>query len=193
MSNQKSSVMGNAPLVLGILLLGLANFSPVLARSGGEEAPCSACHTGGTATLEIMGFEEVTPGSTNTYELIITDSLGDVGGLNVSLPNEDAILGLADGTDWIGAGEPFEFSHTSPKDFDSGGQVSWLFTWDAPLEPGSYTIEGWGVSAQSPGGTSNDLAGSTSFIVQVIPVPAAAILFGSALGVLGWVRRRAAS
>jgi len=41
-------------------------------------------------------------------------------------------------------------------------------------------------------GTPQGSGGAFDMTFQVIPVPAAAWLFGSALGILGWVRRRAA-
>jgi len=52
------------------------------------------------------------------------------------------------------------------------------------LTPGDLVIIGNGIPVGTPGGTA--------ITFQVVPVPAAVWLFGSALGLLGWVRRRAA-
>jgi len=84
-----------------------------------------------------------------------------------------------------------EVTHTAPKAF-SGGTLSWDFSWMAPDALGTYAISAQGVSANGTAGASGDWTGLTSFAVQVVPIPAAAFLFGSALGLLGWMRRRAA-
>jgi hypothetical protein len=120
------------------------------------------------------------------FELEISgDGPGVIGGLNVRAL-DGGVLGLvAAGTGLSGG----QIIHTTPKAF-SNSTVSWLFEWTAPSELGSYDLIGWGVNANNASGSGGDFAGMTTFAVQVVPIPAAAILFGSALGVLGWVRRR---
>jgi hypothetical protein len=86
-----------------------------------------------------------------------------------------------------------EVTQTAPKPFSSGS-VSWDFDWLAPSVEGFYSLEAQGVSANDDGGFGGDVAGTTSFEVQVaaIPIPASALLFGSALGLMGWMRRKKA-
>lgn len=59
-----------------------------------------------------------------------------------------------------------------------------LESWD-----GTTLIIGNGVAvgSQSPG-----IGGGEAMVFTVVPVPAAVWLFGSALGLLGWARRRVA-
>lgn len=57
------------------------------------------------------------------------------------------------------------------------------------LTPGDLVFIGNGIAL---GGTGPTLGGGELMTFQVVPVPAAAWLFGSALGLLGWARRRAA-
>jgi len=57
------------------------------------------------------------------------------------------------------------------------------------MTPGDLIFIGNGIAL---GGTGPTLGGGELMTFQVVPVPAAAWLFGSALGLLGWARRRSA-
>jgi hypothetical protein len=58
-----------------------------------------------------------------------------------------------------------------------------------PLVESQYFLGGFGAAAN--GGTSPEIAYEWSIIVtQVVPIPASVWLFGSALGGLGWMRRK---
>ena len=82
--------------------------------------------------------------------------------------------------DIFGVGPQFGGALVVPSDFISGGSVSATSTYAGEtiaslgLIPGTY-VWSWG---------------SDSFTLTVVPVPAAAWLFVSSLGVLGWLRRR---
>jgi hypothetical protein len=136
----------------------------------------------------ILGPDQVLAHETNTYTLQISgNGPGVIGGLNIA-DLDGGVLGLIDAATQLTTGE---ITQTAPKAF-SGGTVSWDFSWTAPAVAGIYDIFAQGVNANNAQGSNGDFTGMTTFAVtvQVIPIPAAAILFGSALGVLGWVRRR---
>ena len=190
-NNRKLLTQGNAVFILSALFLIPLYWSSAFASSGGtitSGTSCSICHSGGTTgSLLITGPDTVAPHSVNTFTLSITGGPGIVGGLNVYAP-EGGILSILDaGTQLVGD----EITHTAPKPF-SGGTVSWDFQWQAPAVVGALNIFAQGVSANDADGPGGDWAGLTSFAIQVVPVPAAVFLFGSALGLLGWMRRRAA-
>jgi hypothetical protein len=143
----------------------------------------------------ILGPDQVEALGKNTYTLEISGAgPGIVGGLNVAAP-DGGVLSLIDAATQLTSGE---ITHTAPKAFDLGGgddpnTVSWDFEWTAPATPGTYELFGQGVNANNGNGSNMDFAGvapTFTVTVGVIPIPPAAILFGSALGVLGWVRRR---
>ena len=192
MNNEKLIAWGKGSLALS-LLLSMAYVSPAFAFSGGvtSSSDCTtSCHTGGTASIAIIGDSEVVPGSTgNEYTLTILDGPLDLGGLNVWV--DDGVLGLITGGTRLDSGE---ITHSSPQAGNGTDPISWTFSWDAPSVDGVYDLMARAVSAASGGGAGNDSAGMTSFAVTVaaIPIPAAVYLFGSALGLLGWMRRRAA-
>lgn len=74
----------------------------------------------------------------------------------------------------------------------NGGAISldsFSVTFGLPL--GDVTLDQGNGTFSLTGGILGEAFGTGSF--QVIPVPAAAWLFGSALGLLGWIRRRATS
>ena len=125
------------------------------------------------------------------YTLTITgDGAGPqpevIGGLNVRAL-DGGVLAVVDAATQLSSGQ---ITHTAPKDF-SGNTVSWLFEWEAPAALGSYDLTGWGNNANDSQDSGGDYAGVTTFTVQVVPIPAAVWLFGSALGLLGWLRRKA--
>lgn len=173
-----------------VLFVGVVFSSTATARSNGSitsSSDCSVCHDAGTVVLGIVGPDIVPPDTTHTYTLTITGGPAATGGLNVFAPDGGELSLVDSSTQLIGG----EITHTEPKDF-SGNTVSWDFQWTAPSEIGFYALGAQGVSANDASGNNGDFSGSTSFSVQVVPVPGAAILFGSALGLLGWIRRRAA-
>jgi len=74
----------------------------------------------------------------------------------------------------------------------NGGAISldsFSVTFGIPL--GDVTLDQGNGTFSLAGGSLGEAFGTGSF--QAIPVPAAAWLFGSALGLLGWMRRRATS
>ena len=178
-------------LLTALSLVFVAAFfsTPVLARSDGSitsSVDCSACHSdAGTVVLGIVGLETVPTDSSHTYVLTITGGPAVIGGLDVYAP-DGGTLSVVDALTQLNSGE---ITHTEPKAF-SGDSVSWEFDWTAPSTPGSYDISAQGVSANDGNGSGGDVAGSTFLTIQVVPIPAAAILLGSALALLGLVRRR---
>lgn len=60
---------------------------------------------------------------------------------------------------------------------------------NAALGPGTYTMTLYGQGSSVPGPYSLDY----SVAFNVVPIPAAAWLFGGALGLMGWLRRKPAT
>jgi hypothetical protein len=213
MNKGKSLAWSGTSLVLSALALSQVYLPSAFALSDGtittlgfnsDGTPvqaCSDCHGFDATSVMILGPSSVAHDSVNTYELRISgDGPAIQGGLDVAAV--EGVLGIIanEGTQVIfeSATGTNELTHNGAKAFSSG-TVSWLFTWAArdfgtgdPLPLGSYDIFAQGVNGSGGQGTIGDFTGMTTFTVQVVPIPAAAVLFGSALGVLGWVRRRVA-
>jgi len=191
MNKGQSLTLDRTILVLSALVFSQIYLSSAFARSDGSilsDQRCSDCHGLDATTVMILGPDQVLAHEENTYTLQISgDGPGVIGGLNIA-DLDGGVLGLIDAATQLTTGE---ITHTVPKAFSSG-TVSWDFTWTAPAVAGIYDIFGQGVNANNGQGNNNDFTGMTTFSVNVIPIPAAAVLFGSALGVLGWARRRVA-
>lgn len=191
MKAKESIAWGKGSLVLSVLALSLTYLSPAFAFSGGATSvnPCSNCHTDGIAEISISGATTVTPDSANEYTLTILDGPLEEGGLNVWAP-DGGVLGLVTEGTRLESGE---ITHSSPQVGDGSSPISWTFSWVAPTVDGVYNLMARAVSANDAGGSGGDWAGMTmlSVTVAAIPIPAAVYLFGSALGLLGWMRRRA--
>jgi hypothetical protein len=174
MNKRRSPAWGKTSLFLSALFFSQVFLSAAFARSDGSilsDQRCTDCHTNGATTVMILGPDQVEALGKNTYTLEISgDGPGIVGGLNVAAP-DGGVLSLIDAATQLTSGE---ITHTTPKAFASG------------------TVSG--VNANNANGSNFDFAGvvapAFTVTVGVIPIPPAAILFGSALGVLGWVRRR---
>lgn len=174
-------------LALSGLLIGPVFFSAAYGFPGGyvsDGESCLPCHSGGTVPqISITGPAEVPVDSTHTLTLVITGGPAVEGGLNVfadngALATDDPLTGIDSG----------QIVHTSPKAF-SGDSVSWDFIWTAPSTLGSVDLLAAGISGDGAGGGGGDYQGSTVFSIQVVPIPAAAVLFASGLALLGWARR----
>lgn len=72
---------------------------------------------------------------------------------------------------------------------DQGSENEWLFIWTGVADALSYEFD---FSALGSSMSLDQLAAYVGPSAAVVPVPAAAWLFGSALGLLGWVRSRVA-
>ena len=85
-------------------------------------------------------------------------------------------------------------SQTLGGDDTASGTVRTIAAYDFQLMSydGTTLVIGNGIAVGSHGGPSGSGAGGEAMTFQVVPVPAAVWLFGSALGLLGWVRRRVA-
>jgi hypothetical protein len=213
MYKDKSLFCGRATGFLGALLLIQVCLSSAFASSNGSVTTggfnadgtpvtaCSGCHSLNATSVMILGPSSVAHDSVNTYEVVISGAgPGIQGGIDVAAV--EGVLGLissaTEGTQLRGesATGTNEVTHDGAKAFSSG-TVSWLFTWAArdfdnldPLPLGSYDIFAQGVNGNNGNGNNNDFTGMTTFTVQVVPIPAAGLLFGSALGLLAWLRRR---
>jgi len=177
---------------LGALLLSPLYLSAAFASSNGSvlsDQACSLCHSLDAANVMIVGPSEVLAHSDNTYSLSITGGPAVTGGMNVAAA-DGGVLSISDAATQLISGE---ITHTAPKAF-SNNSVIWDFQWQAPGELGIYNIFGQGVSSNDGQGNNGDATGMTTFAVTVtaVPIPAAGVLFGSALGLLVWLRRKIA-
>ncbi|MDH3647351.1 MAG: hypothetical protein OER80_11310 [Gammaproteobacteria bacterium] len=195
----------HAGAVLLTLLLGPLSFTSAHGFSSGvtistatqESCGDAACHSAGTVEVLITGPDVVLVDSTHALTMTITGGPGadsGIGGLNVFASGGTLIA-----TDPLTRLLSEEIVHNSPgKDF-SGSTVSWQFDWTAPSVIGMVDFMAFGVSAIRDFNAANDFAGDnltmpfTISVVQVIPIPAALLLFSSGLAVLGWTRRRPTS
>jgi hypothetical protein len=144
-------------------------------------------YTGGNT----LGF---TPGSPAG----VTGSCANIGGTGgTACANE--LAGLQSGTgsawDWQGIAPGFVVS-----DLFIGSNIFNLDIGGASGHPGvAWTVNGNNISAQvasslpgAPPTLNTAYQGQFQLQIAPIPIPAAAWLFGSALGLLGWARRRVA-
>jgi len=171
---------------------------------GSPMTACMNCHTAGATTVMILGPTQVVQHADPDpieYTLQISgDGPGVVGGLDVATDVGNGILSLITGQgtrENVDTVTGVEITHTEPQAFSSG-TAEWTFSWtpvDAdgnPLALGTYKIFGQGVNGSGGSPQNVDFAGMTTFSVELVPVPipAAGLLFGSALGLLAWIRRR---
>jgi len=202
MKKEESLVWGKASLFLSALLMSQVFLSSAFASSNGSvtsSTACSVCHGLDATTVMILGPAEVQAHETNTYTVEISGSgPGVQGGFDVATL-DGGVLGLIDagtqGTQLVADSTSGlnEVTHDGPKAFSSS-TVSWLFTWTAPGDVGAYDLFGQVVNGNDGQGAGGDFTGMTTFTVDVVavPIPAAWVLFGSALGLLGWLRRKIA-
>jgi hypothetical protein len=105
--------------------------------------------------------------------------------------NHDGMIlgGLAMRIDMVGVNTPLIFESMTVDGIFEPGE-DWLFAvidWAGPAPPSLF--DSIGVGAGSGGFPPS----TASIVANPIPVPAAVWLLGSALGLLGWLRRRAVS
>lgn len=69
-----------------------------------------------------------------------------------------------------------------------GGEDDFLFAWE-PSDPQVFAFT-YSICCTGPPGQFHSGLVLSSYSLTVVPIPAAVWLFGSALGLLGWMRRR---
>ena len=156
----------------------------VAARSDGltglsgknNDTYCRNCHGGGAAPgVAFSGPTSVAPGAAATYVFTVTSNAPaslTVAGLNIA---------ASDGTLSVAAGQGLrvelgEVTHNIPKPNDGGGQASFEVRWQAPVNPGVYTLFGAGVSANADERRTGDGAERATlevFVGVATPTPTA--------------------
>jgi hypothetical protein len=138
--------------------------------SGKQGATCNdSCHQGGaTPLVRFEGPTRVMADAIATFRFVVTSqaSKQKVAGFNVAA--DDGMLGVVAGQD--GHVEFDELTHDAPKP-NVNGEASWEFTWQAPSQPGMYTLYGAGVSANGNGTNGGDDSDLTSLDVTVVSGP----------------------
>lgn len=163
------------PLACSVLLIssifaarGLAYSGGISGVSGKVGQTCNQafCHGGGVApTVTLEGPTELAPAAIATFRFVIRSNspqqiaaglnVASSGGTLISLPNQ--------GTRLLSG----ELTHTMPKNNDTNGQAVFEFQWQAPSEPGSYTLFAAGNSVNRNGTNQGDLAAATTLVVRV--------------------------
>jgi len=178
--------MATARVVVAACLLAvLGDPALVAARSDGmtglsgknNGTYCRNCHGGGSRlpSVAFSGPTTVAPGETATYSFTVTSNAIDsliVAGLN---------LAASDGTLSVTSGQGLrvelgEVTHSTPKAFDGNAQAIFEVRWQAPVNPGVYTLFGAGVSANGDEVRTGDSAERTTFDIFVgvaTPTPTA--------------------
>jgi hypothetical protein len=185
-----SANAGLFPVTAGPLA-GLAVYNDVLditwsADADGNDSRIWGDQVAWAAAVTIGTFSDwrLPSADVNSDDIVIDCRPGGVTGC------EDNEMGFLFWEEGISAGSPGPFSNVLSSSSWSGTESvdddtkAWLFGFGNGLFLQPFTKAGsgraWAVHDGNPGGA-------------IVPVPAAVWLFGSALGLLGWIRRKKAS
>lgn len=155
-----------AAVALVHALPGQAMQTGIVGYSGQQGVSCNdSCHMDGvTPLVRFEGPQRVMADAVASFRFVVTSqsSKQKVAGFNVAA--SDGVLGVV-----AGQGEQLEFdelTHDAPKpNVDSA--ASWQFTWQAPSQPGVYTLYGAGLSANGNGTRNGDDSNLTTLEVKV--------------------------
>jgi hypothetical protein len=189
-ARRRQSLQRTAPLASllrlaaagGGLLVALGNPAVVAAREDGMIGLsgktggtfCRNCHGGGAVPgVAFSGPTAVAPGESATYSFTVTSNAPatlTVAGLN---------LAASDGTLSVTPGQGLrvelgEVTHSTPKANNGSGQAIFEVRWQAPVNPGVYTLFGAGVSANDDEKRTGDGAERTTldiFVGVATPTP----------------------
>lgn len=154
---------------------GIYGFSGAGPIGEGSGATCSFCHSSPgdyRPAVSIVGVDEVEAGSTTEFEVLLVDgsaSMPAEGGYNLAIA--DGTLDTIDTFSVVGGdlGDG-ELTHDGTQDF-AAGQITWGFEWEAPDEPGDYTMYVASVAANGMMGNSGDNVATNTFTVSVVFTP----------------------
>lgn len=139
--------------------------------SGKQGDTCNdSCHSDGvTPVVRFEGPTDVTANAIATFRFIVeSQSVRQIdAGFNVAA--SDGVLQPLPGQD-----EHFdtdELTQDSPK-ANVAGLASWDFTWQAPSQPGTYTLYGAGLSANGNEARGGDDSAKTTLTITVVPAVA---------------------
>lgn len=146
-----------------------------LAYSGGISTDsfgmngCNDCHGGGNdPVVEVIGPEFVAPLSTHEYTVRISATdLQPSGGFNLDTNGGALNLGgkYSAQTTIVTTGAMEEqLTHSSAK-AASGDFVQFSFLWTAPASFSTVDFSVWGNAVDATGGTANDKAAQTTFVI----------------------------
>jgi hypothetical protein len=183
------AALSGAALLLATSV-ALSHSNGITGQSGKQGANCNSCHTGGaTPNVQIRGPLKIDAGATATYRFHIEPrplydggyEAGDGGldagdaeagpmsygvtGCGIAAQDELTLGATSDGGLKALNGE---LTHVAPLAPDDAGTATYSFTVTAPQYGGFYTIYASGNAANGDGTQAGDMAGLTTFTVQVI-------------------------
>jgi len=132
---------------------------------------CRNCHGGGvTPAVDFSGPTVVAPGATATFAFTVRSNAPAqqmFAGMNVAA--SDGMLSAPSGQGLHV--ELGEVTHSVPKANDVNGEATFEIRWQAPVEPGVYTLFGAGVSANGDEKRTGDAAERTTLDISVGVTP----------------------
>jgi len=152
---------------------------------------CTACHGGGVAPdVRFEGPLQVEAGATASYRFVVKTnaSAQHLAGFNVAVGDSvnNQFAGLFTPGDGVRNVVPSfanqcprslpncEITHMAPRSVDAHGEAAFDFTWQAPMQSGTYILYGAGNSVNGDGNSTGDKPGATTLQVEVVaPVPTA--------------------
>lgn len=155
-------------------------FSTGIPGFSGKQADlfCTSCHMDGTAPEVLLEQVEpgvISPGTMATFRFTITSKRTQqkAAGLNVAASAGALAVIAGQGTKLLTPTQMLpEITHISPKSNDDNRQAAWLFTWQAPSTPGTYTLFAAGNSVNLDNSErTGDNATKTTLQVEVVAAP----------------------
>ncbi len=116
--------------------------------------------------MSLEGPAELAPSAIATFRFVIRSNSPQqiAAGLNVAASGGTLSSLPGQGTQI----RESELTHTTPKRNDASGVATFEFQWQAPMDPGTYTLFAAGNSVNLDRSNQGDRAAATAFMVRVI-------------------------
>jgi len=171
------------------LVLTVDSDEPDIAGCEPADGPCAYANASGTLTIDSTVLSiAASPGGVIEIVNDLVTMAGTTDGVAFYFPGDGSLApALIDGLFVGGIGLSLEFLASTLSDASLTGSLGASDANFVGPQQGLLLF----LSTEEGGGGDAVFLGAATSAFAVVPVPAAAWLFGSALGLLGWARRRA--